>query len=214
MFRETTSNELFTLLLVVCLLIVTLAKLINPVRFDSFISVITTSKYLKIYSREQKLFNKFDVPLLLNLAISGCIFILILYKAFFPENSITLQFSIKVLIGIIVFIALKIVVEYIIGNIVDIEKNFHLYLFQRISYANYIGILLIPLNALLIYSFNYAIPLIHISLALIVIVSIIGLVSSMKSHESLIKGNFFYFILYLCALEIAPYIILYKVFFV
>ncbi|MDC3229281.1 DUF4271 domain-containing protein [Flavobacteriaceae bacterium] len=32
-----------------------------------------------------------------------------------------------------------------------------------------------------------------------------------KNYRSLIFSNFFYFLLYICALEISPYLILYKV---
>ena len=47
---------------------------------------------------------------------------------------------------------------------------------------------------------------------LLTVINTIGLLTSYKSNLNLIKRDFFYFILYLCALEIGPYIILYKVF--
>ena len=50
-----------------------------------------------------------------------------------------------------------------------------------------------------------------LSVILLFFIVLTGLFTSFKAHQSLIKYNFFYFILYLCALEIAPYIILYKV---
>jgi len=43
------------------------------------------------------------------------------------------------------------------------------------------------------------------------VVNAIALFYSFKTNGKLIITNFFYFILYLCALEISPYIILYKV---
>lgn len=44
------------------------------------------------------------------------------------------------------------------------------------------------------------------------VINAIALFYSYKTNRKLIITNFFYFILYLCALEISPYIILYKVF--
>ena len=45
-----------------------------------------------------------------------------------------------------------------------------------------------------------------------IVINAIALFYSYKTNGKLIITNFFYFILYLCALEISPYIILYKVF--
>ena len=63
MLRNIVSNELFTVLLVISLIIVAIAKLVSPKRFDDFILVIGNDKYLKIYSREQKFFDNFDALL-------------------------------------------------------------------------------------------------------------------------------------------------------
>ena len=67
MFRHIVSNELFTILLVIGLIIVAIAKLTSPKRFDDFIMVLANDKYLKIYSRDQKFFDKFDALLFTNL---------------------------------------------------------------------------------------------------------------------------------------------------
>ena len=50
MYRNIVSNELFTIIILVGLLIVAIAKLTAPKRFYDFINVVGNSKYLKIYS--------------------------------------------------------------------------------------------------------------------------------------------------------------------
>ncbi len=119
---------------------------------------------------------------------------------------------IKISFGICVFILIKVLFERLIGSLLDIDTAIDQYLFQKISYKNFLGILLIPINAILIYSFSPTLLFFYISFALLFAVIITGLITSIKTHQTLIKHNFFYFILYLCALEIAPFIILYKVF--
>ncbi|WP_304138277.1 DUF4271 domain-containing protein [Mesonia mobilis] len=47
---------------------------------------------------------------------------------------------------------------------------------------------------------------------MLVLTNIFSLLLIYRKNQSLITGNWFYFILYLCTLEIAPYFILYKVF--
>ena len=118
----------------------------------------------------------------------------------------------KLTFSIATFILIKVLIERLIGSILEIDKLIDQYLFQKISYKNYLGILLLPINALLLFSFKPSLPIIYFIIILLLIVNIVGLITSFKTHQSLIKRNYFYFILYLCTLEISPYIILYKVF--
>ena len=213
MLRDVPSNELFTILLVVALLFIAIAKLISPKRFDDFILVLGNSKYLKIYIKDQKFFDRFDALLFFNLIISASIFGFILYRLStndINEPSINLMF--KLLVGIGIFILIKVLFERLIASLFEIDKVIDYYLFQKITYKNFLGVLLLPINALLLYSFNPSLKIIYTIIILLLIVNIIGVITSFKAHQNLLKQNLFYFILYLCALEIAPYIILYKVF--
>jgi len=118
----------------------------------------------------------------------------------------------KLTVVISVFILTKVLFERLIGSLFEIDKLIDQYVFQKISFKNYLGLLLLPINALLLYTFQPSLTMLYGVICFLLIINIIGLISSFKAHQSLIKGNLFYFILYLCALEIGPYVILYKVF--
>ncbi|AJR02633.1 DUF4271 domain-containing protein [Siansivirga zeaxanthinifaciens] len=212
MLRETVSNELFTIFLVIGLISVAITKLIEPKRFSDFIYVLGNSKYLKIYARDQKFLDKFEALLFFNLLLSSAVFFIIIYQNLTGLNINTIENIIKITVGIGAFILIKVLLERLIGSLFEIDRITDLYLFQKITYKNFLGLVLIPLNALLLYSFRPSLILIYPIIIFLLIVNIIGLITTIKSHQSLIKANFFYFILYLCALEIAPYVILYKVF--
>lgn len=212
MIRDVYSNELFTVLIVFCLLIIASAKLLSYKRFIDFIYVFANSKYLKIYSREQKFFDKFDALLFLNSVISLAIFFIIAYQFFFDELEVSVNLLFKITVGIAAFLLIKVLIERLIGSLFEIDNLIDQYLFQKITYKNYLGLILLPINVLLIYYLGSSAVLLYIVFSLLILIVIRGLVSSLKSHQSLIRVNLFYFILYLCALEIAPYIILYKVF--
>ncbi len=212
MLRHIVSNEIFTILLVLGLIIIATAKLIAPKRFDDFILVLGNDKYLKIYSRDQKFFDNFDALLFANLVLSVSVFCFIVYKKISEVSNISGNTMFKLSFSIGVFILIKVLIERLIGSLFEIDKLVDQYLFQKTSFKNYLGLVLLPINALLLYSFKPTMPIIYGIISLLLIVNIIGLISSFKTHQSLIKNNLFYFILYLCALEIAPYIILYKVF--
>ena len=212
MLRNIVSNELFTVLLVISLIIVAIAKIASPKRFDDFILVIGNDKYLKIYSRDQKFFDNFDALLFSNLILSVSVFCYIIYRFTTESSKVPINDLFKLAVGVTLFILIKVLIERLIGSLFEIYKLTDHYLFQKITYKNYLGVLLLPLNALLLFTFEPTWNLIYAIVTLLLAINIIGLISSLKTYQSLIKNNIFYFILYLCALEITPYIILYKVF--
>ncbi|WP_298556480.1 DUF4271 domain-containing protein [uncultured Algibacter sp.] len=212
MLRHIISNEIFTILLVIGLIIVAAAKLAAPKRFDDFILVLGNDKYLKIYSRDQKFFDTFDALLFINLILSVSVFCFITYRQLTETQNISGNTMFKLTFSIGIFILIKVLIERLIGSLFEIDKLIDQYIFQKISFKNYLGLLLLPVNALLLYSFKPTLTIIYSIVSLLLIVNIIGLISSFKTHQTLIKNNLFYFILYLCALEITPYVILYKVF--
>ena len=213
MLRNAPSYELFTVLIIVSVVFIAIAKLILPKRFNELVSVLGHSNYLKIYSREQKFLDKFDALLFVNFILSAAIFsfLCLHYKSKVLAPSIDELFKLTFAIGS--FILIKVLVERLLGSLFDIDKLIDQYLFQKISYKNFLGLLLLPINAILIFSYRPPITVIYIIVILLMLINILGLISTIKTHLNSIKHDYFYFILYLCALEIAPYIILYKLFF-
>lgn len=211
MIRDATSNELFTILIIIGLVFIALTKLLHPKRFDEFSVVLGNSKYLKIYSRDQKFLDSFDSFLFINLIISISIFILLFLQVFDTSIIISPGLLFKIIIGFGIFILIKVLIERLIGSLFEIDLIIDQYLFQKISYKNFIGIILLPINAVLIYTITPSKTFVFIMMFLLTIISIIGLITTIKSYQNLIKRNLFYFILYLCTLEIAPCLILLKV---
>ena len=211
MFRHIATNEFFTILIVVSLILIALAKILFPKRFHDFVYVIGNSKYLKIYARDQKFFDGFDAMLFINLILSGSIFIFLSYQYLVADVKVSEILIFKLAVGLSVFILIKILLERLIGSLFEIDRIIDAYLFQKTSYKNLLGILLLPINIILIFSIDPTKTLINIIIGLLILVNCFGLLTSFKAHQSIIKNNISYFILYLCALEIAPYIILYKI---
>ncbi len=212
MLREIVSNEIFTILLVIGLVFIAIAKLTDPKRFNDFVFVIGNSKYLKIYSKDQKFFDKFDALLFCNLIICGSVFIYIVLGYFNQTSTISVNLLFKIVIGLGCLILIKVLLERLVASLFEFDRVIDEYLFQKMSYKNYLGLLLLPINAITLYNLELSLPLVYFMIIILLIVNIIGIITSFKSHQSFLKHHFFYFILYLCALEISPYVILYKVF--
>ena len=209
MLREVLSNDLFTIAIVVGLVLITLSKAMNPKRFNDFAIVLGNSKYLKIYARDQKFFDLFDALLFANYTIGLSVFSVIAFNQVFNPVVLSFPFFIKLALAIAILIIMKILIERLLGSVFDIDFLTDTYLFQKITYKNFIGLILIPINLFLVYAVPVSNALIYVFIGILTLIFCIGILTTIKTHQNLIKQNLFYFILYLCALEIAPYIILY-----
>src|SRR5690554_411668 len=211
MLRPDFSYDFFTILIIGGLVFVAMAKLLFEKRFNQFVAILINSSYLKIYSKDQRFIDLFDSLLFLNLLFSSVIFSFISYSVLFEPLEITTSFILKLSFGIGAFILIKVLLERLLGSLFSIDNLIDRYLFQKTSYKNFLGLLLIPVNVILLYGISPNKTIILSIITLLLLVNIIGLLDSYKSNLNLIKGDFFYFILYLCTLEIGPYVILYKV---
>jgi len=211
MLREIISNEWFTVLIVLSISILAFAKAAFSSRFNDFLWVIGNSKYLKIYSKDQKFIDQFDGLLFLNLIISSALFYFIWYNTFFDPLIFDIVLFIKILVGVGAIILIKVLFERLVGSLFEIDSIIDSYVFQKTNYKNYIGLILLPINIILIFAVQPSEVIIYIILIFLFIINLVGFIASFKMHQKLILNNLFYFILYLCALEIAPYVILYKI---
>jgi hypothetical protein len=116
----------------------------------------------------------------------------------------------KVIFAVAAIILIKILLERLIGSLFDIDKLMDVYLFQKTSYKNYTGFVLFPINLLLVYTIAPTALICYIVIGIVAVINLIGFIITLKNHQNIVVNNLFYFILYLCALEIGPYLILYK----
>ena len=212
MLREVLFNDWYTTIIVVSLTITVSAKLLNVNRFTDFIKLIGNSNYLRIYFKDHKFFDPFDVLLFLNFCINAVLIGILTYSSFVNNIELNWPLFLRLLLIFMGSILLKILVELGVGDLFDIKKLFHSYVFQQISFFNFLGVVLLPLNSLLIFGVPNNRGLLTGILMLSGLILFIGFIRSIKFYQKQLINNFFYFILYLCTLEIGPYILICKLF--
>ena len=153
--RNVITHEWFTIFTVLGLLFIVLAKYISAYRFNDFLSVIGNSKYLKIYSKDQKFVDIFDGFLFINLALSTSIFTFFTYNTFISPITFELISFLKLLFAISTIIIIKTLLERLIGSLFEIDSLVDSYLFQKTTFKNYSGILFLTGNLFLLYTDNY-----------------------------------------------------------
>lgn len=190
---------------------IALAKLVNIGRFNQFVKLFTTNKYFFVYSENSEIFTRFNIFLLAVQLLSVSLFLFLLATFFIEDITLDNYIVFIQIFGFYtLFNALKYYIEKIIGTLFSIEKHIDKYLFQKLSYRNLIALIILFFNVILFYAYTPSTFLVVFLVVLILVLNVFLLINSYKANEKLVRGELFYFILYLCALEISPYIIAYK----
>ena len=211
MLREFISNDWYVVLCLVSLVVILMVKKIDAQRFSAFLKFLGNNNYLRIYLKEHSFFDRFDSLLFINFCINIVVFGRIGYQFIFePVTMNLLKFS-QLFSLIAIVVLLKIGLELFLGYVLDLRTLFNILTFQQISSYNFIGLILLPLNAFNVFGVNFAPLAIILTMVLILLIVVVGMTKTVQSNLNILLNNFFYFILYLCTLEIGPYLILYKV---
>ena len=204
------NKDWATLLFVVTFAVVAMTKSAYETRFSEFSKLIFSDKYAKIYRDNNHLKSSFTIGLFFVQVISFAFFILLTLNIF--DDSIKKTdwiLFIQIATFLLYFILAKYLIEKIVATSFNIDDFADLFNLQKVTYRTYIGVLILPVNAILFYYNNIPqiIPLVIIGVSLCL--SLYSYFISIKTYQNVIIGKLFYFILYLCALEIAPYYFLY-----
>jgi hypothetical protein len=208
--RIVESKDWATLLFVLCLGIVTVNKSISWVRFSEFIRLAVSSKYNKIYRDSGNLLDGFTVSMFVLQLISFSFFILLVIQQFEAQEKDPLILYIQVFTLLSVFVLSKYLIEKIIATAFKIEEFTEHFNLLKVNYRTYLSLLLLPINIILFYNPIESSLFFWVLISLLFAINVITYVIAIKLYQNLLIRKIFYFILYLCTLEIAPYYFIYN----
>ncbi|MGL4582076.1 MAG: DUF4271 domain-containing protein [Flavobacterium sp.] len=207
--RVLPSKDWATILFFLGFSVIAVNRTVFGVRFSEFTRLAVSNKYLKIYKDNTNLRNSFTLSFLLVQLISITFFVQIALKSFdlIPYYSFSSFLMILNFVG--TFIIGKYLIDKIISSTFNIDEFSDALNLQKATYRNYIGMILLAVDVLLFYN--------NITNKLIIGTLLIALIATntllyilfIKNNQKAIMNKGFYFILYLCTLEIAPYLLLY-----
>lgn len=208
--RTIGSKDWATVLFVFSFVLIAITRGVFENRFVDFSRLLYSDKYIKIHRDSGNLMNWFTIALFVVQVISFAFFIQIMLSYFFPfvkKTDWVLYIQIITLLSI--FILSKYLIEKIIATSFNIEEFSEQFNLQKVSYRTYVGLCVLPLNVILFYNNTPIDFLIYFLIAAVLLINMLTYFISLKIYQNLILGKLFYFILYLCALEIAPYYFMY-----
>lgn len=203
------NKDWATIIFVLSLVFIVVAKTAFENRFNDFIRLIVSDKYTKIYRESSHLMSGFNVLLLIVNLISFSFFIQLVLSHFGYGVKTDWILFVRIFTLLTVFILSKFLIEKIIATTFGIEEIIEQFNLQKVTFRTYIGLLLLPVSIFLFYE-DFATNYLFFSIiGILLTINILTYIISLKIYQNLVIGKMFYFILYLCALEIAPYYFIY-----
>ncbi len=201
--RATQDNSWVAFVFIGCLLLVVVLKSVFEKQFHDFAGLIYTDKYIKLYSEGN--LSWFSMVLLFIQLISYSLFVqIVLGNLGYLDKSNFISF-IQIFIFLAFFISIKYLFERSIASLFGIQEFYNRFLFQQAVYKMYLGLGLLLLNFIMFYGKTPIDALTYLAIGFFVLFNLVIYLISYRIFQKEIISNLFYFILYLCALEIAPY---------
>ena len=207
--RVIENKDWATILFVLSFAAIAITKSAFENRFADFAKLIYSDKYTNVYKDSSNLKSGFTISLFFVQTISLAFFIQLSLAVFGYASKTDWILYIQIITFLVFFVLSKFLIEKIIATAFDIEEFIEQFNLQKVTFRTYIGLFILPVNIILFYYDSISRNFLIIIISTVVIINILAYLVSIKNYQNIIFSKLFYFILYLCALEIAPYYFMY-----
>ncbi|TBX70670.1 DUF4271 domain-containing protein [Flavobacterium silvisoli] len=198
-----------TYLFILSFVLIAITKTAFETRFNDFLRILVSDKYIKVYKDTSHLMSGFTILLFIVQVLSFSFFIQLVLSHFGYVSKTDWVLFLRIFTFFGIFVLSKYLIEKIIAATFNIEEFTEQFNLQKVSYRTFIGLLLLPVNVYLFYNNSSSNVLIYCVIFVVLAINLFTYLISLKIYQNLFLSKLFYFILYLCALEIAPYYFIY-----
>lgn len=194
-----------TILFVLCIIILSVLKLLKPNKLYGFaIAFFTPGFFYKQTEENNSFFTSFQLLLFSFM----CLVISLFLFEITPEQLIEKSFSnFSIILGLItLYLLIRFSFDTFLVSVLGLKNILTYFLFSKLGYLKTLSIWLLPILILN----QYAIKNSFFLIVLFFLLLIFRFFLLIYNNKRLVVNKLFYFILYLCALEIAPLLILFK----
>ncbi|WP_291097214.1 MULTISPECIES: DUF4271 domain-containing protein [unclassified Flavobacterium] len=203
------NKDWATVLFTMAFATIAITKSVFENRFSDFAKLIYSDKYTKVYRDGSHLKSGFTISLFFVQVISFAFFIQLSMGYFGYASKTDWILYIQIITFLVFFILSKYLIEKIIATAFNIDEFIDQFNLQKVTYRTYIGLFILPINVILFYYDTISKNILILLIAIVLTINLLTYFVSIKSYQNSIFDKLFYFILYLCALEIAPYYFMY-----
>ncbi len=188
--------------------IIAFLKITYPNHFWEYLKLPFDRKYIIIYEKKERKVQFFTVVSFFLQWISLSLFLYVWAQFHNIQPIVTGFLLLDIAFILLALLIFKLLIQKWIIYLFDLKGFSKSYIFTRIAYSSYAAIFIITLLFFMIYSSSLKEIYLYILLAIFFTINILSWVTIIKMNQNSIKTYIIYFILYLCTLEIAPYIFL------
>jgi len=208
--RIVISNDWVTLLILGIVILIVVANFVDQKRLHSLFVLPFNKSYRLNYSNETWQIFNFLFFVISNLILSLYLFVII--QKFNPNF---IAYSSYPFLKIVLFVIIYWVFRYSIGKLTavlfEIKKINNEASFIKMSYYYSSTLYLLIFLIFSLYFFESNTLFLYITSSFFVVLLLLRYLYFLNYFKSFISSHFFYFILYLCTLEIAPLLIVFKI---
>ncbi|MBL4747085.1 MAG: DUF4271 domain-containing protein [Flavobacteriaceae bacterium] len=206
--RLIVSKDGYTFVFLVLLIALFLARALYGKRLVFANYFLFTNAHLLKDNKENKLGLQLILLFVGVLTFALLLFLIVQNYHFSAIKIEGLNLYVYISIAVLLYLALSSGVSVLLGELLGVKDLVKTYVIVKISYLRTIVLFLLPLLLLIVYSPVYQTSILKTTVACTLILLVLRTVLIFARNKNLILNELFYFILYLCALEIAPLIII------
>ena len=207
------NNDWIAAVFLAILLLLTLIKILFKRRLSHTNVLFLQQKYLLIYFDKDKSTtpNVFQsLFFIVQILVLSLLFYFVNYHFYFKTTFLSFKgfFVIAGIVGL--YFSCKFCVDLFLAKIFNLEQVFSKFMYERQSYYNNLVLWILPVLIVSVYASKFNKNLFVVVFTIFMLLSFVRYMLLLLNNKKLAISNLFYFILYLCALEIAPLIIVLK----
>lgn len=211
LLRVELNRDWLTLMLIGALALLGVLRYWFPKRMSELLLLPVNDKYFALEGRQKALIHPFNISMLvIQLVTFGIMFSGLKGMGHSPHHSLQFNEFTTGVFFISLYLIMRYALDWCIGYVFNCQKVLAAYRYQRLSFHHLISIGILFFLATLFFS-RLPWAILWDILSIVLIFPLVAtLIYSVRRNSTTIIKNFFYFILYICALEIAPYVLLYQ----
>ncbi|MDP6921534.1 MAG: DUF4271 domain-containing protein [Lutibacter sp.] len=207
------NNDLITGVFSLTLIILAALKVLFGARLSANCTHFLPQNYLSTYNLERNsTFNLFQglmflLQLLVLSAFSLLTGLVLGYPVIHPEPAFSMLFFLLVLMG---YLGIRYLVGFLLSVVFDLRKLHEKIVYEKMNYRNNLILWILPMVVPAFYIKSSQEFLVKMTVSVLLTLYLFRYALLVSNNKKVIVNNLFYFILYLCALEVAPLMIILK----
>jgi hypothetical protein len=211
-YRIVDTMDWATILLFSCAMSLACVRYFSSASILDFLSVFTSNRFVNI-TRDDRMDGSRSLQMV-GLAIYPITIAMLILQWLTATQSGTMDVTdyLIILTAVSAYLLVKHYLSRLVATIGEFDSLIQFIDHRRNIYRVAFAIVLLSVNVLLLYALPSNQTAIIVSLFIVAFILTIYHLIIVYDHRQALFGSLFYFILYLCTLEIGPYLLLYKYF--